>query len=649
MTAVRPQLAEAPLASSDAETTLQLPAPGRLIPAVTARRFRRWGKVYLAAAAIALLATALGAPPSVRVFTAGLPLPGGAFLASGHPVLFVASLLAVFVAVFAWWAVGVSVLPPVVWFTAAIIGGALATASPTPAALAGALATIPVLALVALTVHRLRFARQVRAGREINAELETVRFTITGPPTLERASSAGEHTAEDLAFQRYALDLALQPVDEFAGFVQIDQFREAALRYQCYLLGYALSMGRYTRTPAFSGYLEEAQRNAIEKVLDRRVWGYWATENAWGRLSGNHDPVNTPGNIMLTGYHGTMVGMYEVFGDDRFSHRGGLTYRWSEGEAYENDFRSITASIHRNMTEADYTLFPCEPNWIFSVCNAAGLNAMVSHDQLHGTDFAGSIGPRLHQAFETEFLRPDGQIIGVRSNHTGLSWNFWTGEAIQLTSAYWLHAGFPDLAQRAWWLLRRRSLSVREGQLILPRAASNRLDPGNYSLGRDGYAQATAMMTAREMGDEEIARAAQESLEATYTARTIDGARSYQGLSTLTSLFALLGRFGRESGMRDLVAHGLPETWQSGPRLTGAAYPEVLVARAISDGAALDLVLRPGAGALRTTLEIDRLTPGGDYGLAGAVADRINADSRGTARFEVDLGDRLAVRVYPLL
>lgn len=41
-------------------------------------------------------------------------------------------------------------------------------------------------------------------------------------------------------------------------------------------------MSQYTRTPAFTGYLAEAQRNAITKMCDKRVWGYWATGSLFG-------------------------------------------------------------------------------------------------------------------------------------------------------------------------------------------------------------------------------------------------------------------------------------------------------------------------------------------------------------------------------
>ena len=46
---------------------------------------------------------------------------------------------------------------------------------------------------------------------------------------------------------------------------------------------------------------------------------------------------------------------------------------------------------------------------------------------------------------------------------------------------------------------------------------------------------------------------------------------------------------------RDMVNKGLPEAWKTGPILAEASYPAVIVARAVTDGQALDLVLHAGA------------------------------------------------------
>lgn len=626
---------------------LQIPTPTRAIPPVTARRLRRWIAVYAVAACAAALAAATAAPASLQLLAAGLPTPGGAFFASGHPWLGAGTVGLVGVAIFAWWAFGPAVAPPLVWIGSAAIAALTVEAPPSDGALALSTAAPALLGLLAYAVHRARFAAQRRRGAALNVELAAVPVTISGPPSLARAAAAEESSEEDLAHLRYALDLALQPVDAFDGFLVYDQFREAALRYQCYMLGYALSMARATRTPAFSGYLAEAQRGAIEKVGDRRVWGYWAIENAWGRLRTNRDPVNVPGNIMLTGYHGAQIGMYETFGDDRYSQPGAITYRWSEQEAYANDFTSIAESVQRNMAAEAYTLFPCEPNWIYTVCNAFGLAAIASHDQLHGTTWLRDLEPKVRNAYESEFLRPDGRLIGMRSNHCGLSWNFWTGPAVQLTSAFWLNPSLPEIAQRHWSLLRREITFDGDGRPVLPRMLSTRVDPGNYVLGGDGYANTIMLVSAREFGDEEVAAGAQRALEAGQSIEERGGVRRYEGLSPYTGCAALVGRFGRENALRDLVAHPLPVELREGPVLAEARYPEVLVARATTDGRALDLVLRPGAGPVRTTLVVERLLPGARYAVEGGVAHEVVADGAGRAEVLVELSGRLPVRVAP--
>jgi len=95
------------------------------------------------------------------------------------------------------------------------------------------------------------------------------------------------------------------------------------------------------------------------------------------------------------------------------------------------------------------------------------------------------------------------------------------------------------------------------------------------------------------------------------------------------------------------VAHGVPDAWRSGPVLAECAYPDVLVARAVTDGQALDLVLLPGAGAVRTPLAIERLVPGRTYAVTGATTGEVTADASGRAVVEVDLGARLEVRLAP--
>lgn len=629
-------------ASTDTRVRASLPEPRSFLPPVTRRRLGRALGVYAVLWLAGLIPQLVDAPPAWRAAGLGLTLPGGAFAYGGHPLLAAATLAATAFAVVLWWTLGPVVLPPLVWIGAAALGASMARET-SPVAAIAVLAAVPVASVLLLLIHRIRHTRQVRTGRTINEKLATVEFVATGHPGDEVREPIVEHTEEDLKRLRYALDLALQPLDEFRGFNRLDQFREGALRYQVNTLGWSLSMAQFTRTPAFTGYLAQAQRNAIEKMLHRKVWGYWAYENAWGRLSLNRDPVDTPENIMLGGYHGLMIGMYSALNDDRYNEPGALTYRWSERSSYPHSSGSVAAVTHRNMAASAYTLFACEPNWIYPICNTMGMNTLLSHDRDHDTGYFADLADDLRTSYEQEFLRPDGRLIGVRSNHLGLSWNFWSGEAVQLSTAYWLHATMPDIAQRTWWLIK----PMLDDTGALPASASNRLDPGNYRLGTQVYGRVLTMLAARELGDEETAAQAQRALDEREKVAEANGASKYAGASTFTNLYANLARFSRHSAMRDLLTFGVPSAWKSGPILAEAIYPDVLVAKAVTDGSGLELVLRPGNGPVRTTLRLERLIPQRAYAVTGAIASEVVATEQGQAVIEVELNDRLEVRVQP--
>ena len=139
---------------------------------------------------------------------------------------------------------------------------------------------------------------------------------------------------------------------------------------------------------------------------------------------------------------------------------------------------------------------------------------------------------------------------------------------------------------------------------------------GNYGINTDGFTRAALAANAREYGDEDSARA----LEAALADRLVEqhGARRYRGISVWGNLWLALARFGGEDAFRGLVCDGIPQRWRTGPILADAAYPDVLVARAVSDGNDLELILRPGNGKTRTTIAVERLRPGHTYDTRGA-------------------------------
>ncbi|MFL6089125.1 MAG: hypothetical protein ACJ71Z_03185 [Aeromicrobium sp.] len=627
---------------TDVRMRALLPEPTSVIPPVTLGRIRRALAVYAVLWLAGLIPLLAGAPTSWRAAGLGLAFPGGGLAYGGHWLLAAIALTSTALSVVLWWTLGPAILPPLVWVGSAIAGSLVAGRVSTGAAVV-ALAAVPVAATTIHLVHRFRHAGQVRTGRSLNQQLAVTEFTVTGHPGDDVREPVVEHSEDDLKRLRYALDLALQPLDEFRGFNRLDQFREGALRYQVNMLGWSLSMSQFTRTPAFTGYLAQAQRNAIEKMLHRKVWGYWALENAWGRLSLNKDPVDTPENIMLGGYHGLMLGLYSALNDDRYTRPGSLTFRWNERTSYPHDAGTIAACTHRNMVNSAYTLFACEPNWIYPICNTMGMNTLLSHDRDHPTGYFADLQHRLRTGYDQEFLRPDGRLIGVRSNHLGLSWNFWSGEAVQLSTAYWLHATMPDVAHRTWWLVKQKLDETG----ALPRSASNRLDPGNYRLGRETYGRVLTMLTARELGDEDVAARAQAALDERERVAESNGASKYADASAFTNLYANLARFSRHSAMRDLLTYGTPDAWKTGPVLAEASYPDVLVAKAVSYGADLELVLRPGNGPVRADLRLERLVPHRTYRVTGAEPAELIASAFGDARLTVTLGDRTVVRVTP--
>jgi hypothetical protein len=538
-------------------------------------------------------------------------------------------------------------VPPAAWIgTAALASRRAGKGGPTwERAEIGVPLAMAAAGAAGVALQQAHFRRRAKRGKELNERLSKV--TFPAPSTASSSPPTTESTPEDLQWIRYALDLGLQPRDSWEGFSFIDQFREGAVRYQLNHLAYTLAMSSYTRTPAFTGYVAEAQRNAIEKMLDPRIWRYWALENLWGYLTWDPDPVKKD-NIMYSAYYGTMLGMYEtVTGDHRYDAPGALTLRWGKN-SYEYDFGSLTDVVREQMLGSPYCVYPCEPNWIYPYCNTYGLNAAIMYDRLHGKGWPEELIERVREGLEGNFVLPDGRWASARSSLIGLKLPG-AATGYDALMAYWLYPGLPDVAQRSWWLARERL--TKAGQNggsaweVAPRSW-DRVDPGDYSLGNATFSNVTVALAAREMGDEEAARALERRLEEVPTVEA-GGVRRFEDASVYTSLTHALARVTRENSMRDLIRYGFPEAWQKGPVLSEAAYPQVLVARAVSDGNDLQLVLQPGAGPCRTTLALERLVPGRPYAVEGAMIDRIEADGDGRATVDVELSDRLKVRVRP--
>ena len=466
--------------------------------------------------------------------------------------------------------------------------------------------------------------------------------------TAHRVDSGGrsvdELTPDDLELQRYLLDLCLQPLDRFDGFSHIEQYLLSALRYQLNYTCYALAMAQYRYTPAFTGYLTEAQANAIEKMRDKRVWGYWAHECLVGYQRWDPDPIKFA-NVMYTGFFGVMLGVFETLNDARFSAPGALTLRWNDDTEYVYEFGSLCGAIVHNMDiSAHGPLYPCEPRLIYPMCNAFSLATLLMHDRLHGTDLSEDRIDQMTQALRTHrYLRPDNRFLAARG-----PLKFFMGPSVgnDGVMSFWLHFSMPEQARKTWENLRANLIRLEGDDVKIDATAWEIIDPGNYTRGT-GMSRVSVMAAAKEFGDDEMADALEVSLDKRYETVHRDGARAYTGISSWGNAGHVLARFTRQDAMRDLLAGDAPEQWKTGPVLAQAAYPDVLVTRAVTDGRALDLVLRPGNGGGRTVLGIGRLAPRHDYQVSGGVEATVTADDDGCALVSVDLDDRHAVLLRP--
>ena len=184
--------------------------------------------------------------------------------------------------------------------------------------------------------------------------------------------AVGEMDDITTALARKFVDTSFKPLDDWTDWDVIEQFQPAALRYQIDHMIYTIALQKYTRTPAFRGYQDEAMRRLVQKYQQKKVWSYWAYENLWGNLEWNPDPARKQ-NIMLTGFFALSLGAFQtVTGDLRHSEAGAIEFVWNEKRRYPYSYDSLCASLTSDYLKSPWGLVVCEPNWIFSACNMRG-------------------------------------------------------------------------------------------------------------------------------------------------------------------------------------------------------------------------------------------------------------------------------------
>ncbi|GHE80411.1 hypothetical protein GCM10017786_08150 [Amycolatopsis deserti] len=623
------------------DRSLEVPIASHPTGPMTRARQRRLLAV-LGSTQVVGLATALSkAPAAKQALAAGMMAPGGGFLYTRDPARFAASMVAFAFSLLLWFGAGSMIAPPLVWAAAAALAARRAGRGGRTWRGAG-FAIAAALAVTAAEQYRLRrktFAAQLEQATAANRLLAQASPPLRGDarPAVHAGDELGD---EELALTRRFVDMALQDPADWSNWTVIDQFQPAALRYQVDAMINALALQRYARNPAATTYLDEAQRRLIERYQQKKVWGYWALENLWGNLEWDPDPGKKQ-NIMMTGYFALSIGLYQtVSGDFSHSEPGAITFAWNRRRKFRYSLGELCSALTADYVRSPWGLVVCEPNWIFSLCNLRGGTALRVHDRLHGTNFWEQVKDGYVRGFEQEIVRPDGMVNAYRSSRAGIG-------QLGVVSATDLRPLLPHVADRGYTLL-QAACKQPDGAVRTPFLGDDKLlDPGNYSF-HPLTAYAAVMEEGREAGDMDLYRGAYAELRDRVAPRIDErGWLTVDGASTLA--YTLLGRalFGRTGGWLDLVERGMPEHWLNGPVVDEVPYPDVLVARAVSDGDGLDAVLRATNGGGRFEIGLARLRPRRKYAVEGATDKTVVADDEGRARVTVDVHGRQEVRVIP--
>ncbi|MBH1992267.1 MAG: hypothetical protein I8H86_05210 [Sphingomonadaceae bacterium] len=627
--------------SDDAAPTLRplvdkiplIPERTTLHGRLTARRLYRFYALLGAVFLIGIAPLLLGMSAQWKAFGLGLIFPGAGFLYAGHAVGIigaVVSVIAFAVIMFIWWARGVILGPPAVMvgtalLSAAWIGGRTGVSWMEWAIPGAVLALHGWLALG----RRTAFAAAKARGAELNAILAKTQPVMRDGPI----EAAPEMPPSQVAEFRRMLDLALQPVDSWNGFSTEDTWQDGALRYQICTMSWNLALGQYTRTPAFHGYLNTAQENLIRKHIDRKTWNYWYWESLWGNFRVEKNPVTTD-NIMLSGFLGVSLGLFETAsGTSPFAAPGSLTFSWDEKTAFPYSHATMLDEVVKNFKRYDLGWFPCEPRWIYSMCNLVGRTSLSLHDARHGTDYIAQVGDRFDRTMEEEMMMADGRIKVCTSSPFGFQVPSLSGLFGETWGVRFMTPYDPAGAERLWEVMKQDFMSVKpDGSLdfrLLPLGWDTR-KPADFSRWPELNPLMVTLWAALEMGDDPIVEA---------TMKAIDQ-RSGEGVAASQA-------WGGRNTIRDMVNRGLPDAWARGPILSDAAYPDVIVGRAVTDGVALELVLHPGAGDIQSQISLDRLVPGRSYRII-ETDDRFTAGMDGKARLTVALAGRTPLTIVPV-
>jgi len=461
---------------------------GRFKDSISTHVTLRLSLIYIALWVLGLMLFSLN--PTLGL---ALIMPGGGFASSAFPFPMMAGTALLFgLALFLWFATGNVLGPFIVWgATLTISIGMGSKEAPRILSYLIFSAGPALLAGLWIAKYGLWQWRKVKL-QTLNRELSETRVPVKITNNVF-SGKAPELSDTQMAQLRFFLDRALQPISEFKGFEHLDDFQTAAVRYQINFISYALSMAQYKYLPALGAYLTQAQFNLKAKQEQPEIWRYWAKESAWGNLDLSRDPV-AKDNIMYSGFVATQMMM--ALKASPHCPEGFMVSLAGKDRGFEFSYTqpALIEQLVEQYETAKFGLLPCEPNWIYPLCNFITATAIRGYDTEHNTQYWADIKKRFRDMMDQEFLGIDGHFVPFRSSYTGLAAPQIGGLVMQTFPCFFLNALYPDMAHRQWHIMRKGLKGRSLKQACWP------IDVGNYKFSRAAAYGASALAAA-EMGD----------------------------------------------------------------------------------------------------------------------------------------------------
>lgn len=211
------------------------------------------------------------------------------------------------------------------------------------------------------------------------------------------------------------IKLADQDTSDFTNYRSIDEQGVSASRYTVAFSSYFLALEQYHKFPAWREAIQPAFDNLINRMLNKKIWGYWFNEskgitkfepNMDRPYIQSADPVGNA-NIMYSGHLGMMINLYQMlYNDLKWDKPGSIVFNWNDNQKFVYDNKSLQEVMFIQMMHNPVPGIECERNAVFPACNTHPIISWKLYDNLHGTRYFEAAHTVFDPWFEKVFINP---------------------------------------------------------------------------------------------------------------------------------------------------------------------------------------------------------------------------------------------------